>query len=115
MKILVVDDDAITRFILKTILEKNGYTAQTASNGFMALQQCKLCNFDFVLLDLHMPGLSGLGTAYELKMNAEYSFNGKIIAITGDDDFKNDLFDEILHKPIFANILLDTLKGHTFP
>ena len=48
-------------------LEKKGYEIVTVSNGTDAIDQCRQRNFDLVLLDEQMPGISGLETLRKLK------------------------------------------------
>ena len=48
-------------------LEKKGYEVVTVSNGMDALDQCKQRNFDLIMLDEMMPGLSGLETLQRIK------------------------------------------------
>jgi DNA-binding NtrC family response regulator len=60
-RILIVDDEANARAALSEILHQEGYTTDTAADGFKALG--KLADFspDVVLTDLKMPGLDGIG------------------------------------------------------
>ena len=48
-------------------LEKKGYEVITVTNGPDAIEQCQQHNFDLVLLDEMMPGLSGLDTLQHIK------------------------------------------------
>ncbi len=58
--ILVVDDEVDLLFILKYLLEKEGYHVDTSSNGEDALKLISKKSYDVVLTDLRMPGLDGL-------------------------------------------------------
>lgn len=66
-KILVVDDDAANRDLLQRRLSRHGYEAITVESGEDALTILKAERFDLVLLDLMMPGLSGLDVLELLK------------------------------------------------
>ncbi|HSJ57619.1 MAG TPA: response regulator transcription factor [Anaerolineae bacterium] len=57
--ILVVDDEKSMRVTLKAFLDHLGYRVSTAANGQQALELMGSQVFDLVLLDLHMPGISG--------------------------------------------------------
>lgn len=59
-KILVVDDEKNIRLYLEHLLKRNGYQVKTAENGELALSSIASEEFDIVLLDLMMPGISGL-------------------------------------------------------
>src|SRR5438105_7495700 len=67
--ILVVDDEAVVRQVAKAALERFGYTVELADNGETAIQlfQNAAESFSLVLLDMTMPGLSGLETFLQLK------------------------------------------------
>ena len=58
--IIVVDDNDSIRDLLKNLLISEGYTVVTADNGTDALSKLKQINFDLVISDIMMPGLSGL-------------------------------------------------------
>lgn len=60
LEIMVVDDDQDLRENLDEILSSAGFAVTLAANGKEALEQIALRRFDLVLLDLVMPGLSGL-------------------------------------------------------
>ncbi len=59
-KILVVDDEAIQRDIVKDILEDEGYEVLTSGSGPEALEQIRRSPVDVVLSDLRMPGMDGV-------------------------------------------------------
>ena len=59
-RILVVDDDAVIREGLRRVLTMEGYEVETQPNGRAALDQLQERNFDLLITDLKMPGMSGL-------------------------------------------------------
>lgn len=59
-RILIADDEASLREFLEIFLKKEGYEVQRAKNGKEALDLIKKRNFDLVISDLKMPGLSGI-------------------------------------------------------
>ncbi len=60
MRILVVDDDETLRTELGSLLRDSGYVVSLAADGAEALERLSLGGIDVVLLDLMMPGMSGL-------------------------------------------------------
>ena len=60
MKVLVVEDDSMTRKALEHRLKIDGYTVVTASDGKQAIDILLTDTFDIILTDLHMPNFSGL-------------------------------------------------------
>jgi len=65
-KILLVDDDSAIRTILLRLLVGEGYSVQTAANGFEALDLLARGKFDLISLDLNMPEMDGWETFEEL-------------------------------------------------
>jgi serine/threonine protein kinase/CheY-like chemotaxis protein len=59
-KLLVVDDNEMNRDTLSRQLERAGYEVETADEGIKALEMIDKGNFDLVLLDVMMPGLTGI-------------------------------------------------------
>lgn len=62
-RILVVDDESTIRLTLEMLLRRRGYAVTSASNGVEALALIEQHPFDLLLLDLKMPGLSGIDIA----------------------------------------------------
>lgn len=72
MKILIVDDEALALARLKRMLGTLGYEDITeASDAKSALEAMKKERFDLALLDINMPGTSGLELGYELRYHQE--------------------------------------------
>ena len=65
-KILAVDDEEDICNLLKTILEKEGYSVKTCNDGNTAVELYKKENFDLVILDVMMEGLDGFSIAKEM-------------------------------------------------
>lgn len=112
-RLLWVDDeiDMLKAHIL--FLEKKDYEVTTASNGPDALDICQENNFDLILLDENMPGLSGLETLMRLKEIAPMT---PVVMVTKNE--AEDIMDQaigskiadFLIKPVNPNQILLTLK-----
>jgi len=70
-RILVVDDEPQIRRVLRTTLTSEGYEVHDARTGEDALEAVRDQRFDLVLLDMNMPGIGGLETCREIRMNSE--------------------------------------------
>ena len=70
-RILIVDDEANARAALSEILREEGYTTETAADGFKALGKLEEFAPDVVLTDFKMPGLDGIGAHGEGAGRAE--------------------------------------------
>jgi two-component system response regulator FlrC len=66
-RILIVDDDTSMRMALCETLESCGYTVETASNGFEALNKFKNGVFEAVITDMRMPGMGGMEVLKSIK------------------------------------------------
>ena len=66
-RILVIDDEAGIRESLEVLLGLEGYAPSTAPDGEAGLRMLELENFDLVLLDLALPGQSGLELLPQIK------------------------------------------------
>ncbi|MDO5484014.1 MAG: sigma-54 dependent transcriptional regulator [Desulfovibrionaceae bacterium] len=60
LKILVADDDATHCDMLRVLLQEWGYAVEEARDGLAAVEACRRRPFDLVLMDVRMPGKSGL-------------------------------------------------------
>jgi DNA-binding NtrC family response regulator len=79
-RILIVDDDPITRFSLREMLTDEGYTVQTADDAEAALKILENGPCDLILADISMPGLSG----FDLLKAVKHQYPGIIVMlITG--------------------------------
>ncbi len=70
-KILIVDDEALLRAVLRDSLEPAGHTVLLAEDGRSALLAAKAEHPDCILLDVMMPGLDGYETCELLKADPE--------------------------------------------
>ncbi|MBI4456828.1 MAG: response regulator [Acidobacteria bacterium] len=82
-KILVVDDDPVIVHLLRVFLEQRNYEVATASNGVEALEKVREENPKIVLLDIYMPGKSGLAVLKEIK---QYNKDISVIMVTAVTD-----------------------------
>lgn len=69
--VLVADDKATSRELVRTVLERSGYTVAEAGDGLEALRNARELKPDLIILDLHMPGLDGFGVIREIRRDRE--------------------------------------------
>jgi signal transduction histidine kinase/ActR/RegA family two-component response regulator/Tfp pilus assembly protein PilF len=100
--ILVVEDNKINQMITRKILEKRNIKCQVADNGMDAIKLVETNDFDVVLMDIHMPGISGIEATQEIR---KFKPQLPIIALTALtieenlDEFYRVGFNEIIPKP----------------
>ena len=66
-KILIVDDEANIREVVREYCEINGFETEEAENGLVAIEKVKNTHFDCVILDVMMPVLDGFSTCKQIK------------------------------------------------
>ncbi len=100
--ILVVEDNKINQMITKKILEKNKIICDVADNGEIAVEKARTSSFDLILMDIHMPGISGIEATEKIRT---FNMEIPIIALTAVtiddniDDFFVAGFNDIIPKP----------------
>lgn len=113
-KILIVDDEKEIRDFLESFLKRRfSCEVKTADQGNKALELIQKEQFSLVLLDIKMPGLSGIDVLKRIK---NLSPQTKVIMITGYDSsqviqevFKEGAEDYIL-KPLAINVVYQKVK-----
>jgi CheY-like chemotaxis protein len=72
-KVLIADDKATSRELVRTVLEKCGYLVFEAADGLEALRVARESEPDLIILDLHMPRLDGFGVVQELRRDDQFA------------------------------------------
>ncbi|MBL0348865.1 MAG: Flp pilus assembly complex ATPase component TadA [Elusimicrobia bacterium] len=104
-RVLVTDDDAVIRTVLRRVLEKEGFVVDEAVDGIQALARVAEGAPDLVLLDLDMPEMDGFGVLKLLRRRMGM-VNLPVIMLTASDDEKNQSLamtlgaDDYVLKPI---------------
>lgn len=119
IKILIVDDDALNRFLLRHMLEQEGYhNCIEASDGASAIAMCQSQSPDLVLLDVIMPDMSGYDVAPKIKALSPEQYL-PIIFITSLEDKAalvrclNVGGDDFVSKPFDKLVLAAKISAHT--
>jgi len=81
--ILVVDDEPDLAAVIAEVLERDGHTVRTATNGAIALEMLERDAYDLVVLDVRMPVLDGEGLYEEIERRFP-ALRERIIFLTGD-------------------------------
>jgi DNA-binding NtrC family response regulator len=112
-RVLVVDDEAVVRQGIQRILEQEGFSVETSSSGYAALQRIQQEEFDLVITDLRMPGMSGVEV---LKTVRILQPEVPVIIITGYaavdsavEVMKHGAFDYIA-KPFTPELITDKVR-----
>lgn len=114
-RILIVEDKASSRELLRTVLEKQGYTVEEAVDGEDALRKARGQVPDLILLDLQIPVRSGYEVLEELRREAQFAAI-PIVAVTASamqGDREKALaagFNGYLTKPLPLNNLRSEIQ-----
>ena len=118
IKILIVEDNKINQMITKKILNKMGLSCDVVDNGEDAVEQVKSVTYNVVLMDIHMPGISGLEATKIIRTFDKDLTVFALTAVTLEDkmhEFGEAGFNDIISKPFkqedFEQKLYDVLSG----
>lgn len=112
-RILVVDDEPQMRRVLRSTLSALGFVVADAESGEAAMERVRAEKFDLILLDINMPGLSGLETCRAIRSRSDVS----IIMLTVRDRSLDKIealdagADGYVTKPFDVNELLARIRA----
>lgn len=112
-RILFVDDDVTLRQLVRDQLTTLGYAMEEADDGISAMEKLQAGNFDLMILDINMPGKSGIDV---LKFIKDKSMNCRVIMLTGRVGFNVATeslklgADEYITKPFNLEYLNGAIK-----
>jgi len=114
--ILAIDDDRGILAIYESVLGKAGYDVETATRGLEGVEKARLKRPDIAFIDLHMPGINGIETIFQLRdmypslpvyiVTAFYGTFTKLIREAAHNNVEFELF----HKPVSASQLREAVE-----
>jgi two-component system, cell cycle response regulator DivK len=113
-KILIAEDNAVNRELLRELLEMRGYTVVEACDGEETLRMIEQTQPDLLLLDIGMPVLDGFAVVRKIRENPRRA-SLPVVAVTayamqGDRErILNSNFDGYLSKPVNSRSLAEEL------
>lgn len=116
LKILIVDDEPDILEILAYNLKNEGFKVSLANNGHEALDSLKEEIPHVIILDIMMPGLSGIEVCKQIRANADYS-NVLICFLTASSESVTHISaldsggDDFIAKPIKPKVLISRVKA----
>ena len=117
MHILVVDDNKDIVELLQSLLESGGYEVESAMGGEECLDLISNKQFDIILLDITMPGFSGLDVVQSLKDSGKLDSNNVILftaASISDEEIEkwtNVGVKACLRKPFDPGVLFEAISN----
>lgn len=114
-RVLVVDDEAPIREVMRAVLSDEGYDVTAAPDGEEALLACQAGCPDVILLDLNMPRLDG--RSFLKRYRQEHPCEAHIVIVSalanGARTAREIQADAFLAKPFMISELADTVRLHT--
>lgn len=117
--IMIADDNPINLELITTLLRQQGATITQANDGLEAVEFACRNDYDLILMDIHMPNLSGIQAAKEIRQyELDISRHTPIIALTADvmpdtkSLVKSSGMDDYLAKPVEEPTLIDVISLH---
>jgi len=117
LHILIVEDNKINQVITKKMLSKRDVTADIANNGNEAISMAKANAYDAILMDIHMPGISGDQATIEIR---KFDNTIPIIALTAIslDDSLEAFYaagcDDVVTKPFKPEVFYQKIGENIF-
>jgi signal transduction histidine kinase/response regulator of citrate/malate metabolism len=118
LNILVVEDVALNREVAKGLLQRDGHRVWLAEEADQALEHCKAQVFDLMLLDVHLPGISGVELCRQIRHSDGPNRHTRIFALTASVQpalvrgYLEAGMDGVLAKPLKLENLRQVLEGH---
>jgi len=119
MKILIVDDITINRFILREIIKKLGHQYFEAENGLKAYQCFMENEIELIFMDIEMPVMNGLETTRKIRGSSSKQKNKiPIYAITAyypsilNEEVDLSDFNGIINKPFSEEKIKKVINTH---
>ena len=120
LNILLVEDDPVSQLIMKQISKMKGWQLKVASNGKEALDICRNCEYDLILMDIQMPEMSGFEVTQVIRENERLT-DGHVpiiattaYAMSGDKEKCLKVgMDDYISKPIDMKKLCETIERLT--
>ena len=110
-RVLVCDDDAAIREVVKAMLEASGYRVWTAASGEQALAVARDRHPDVIVLDLLLPGIDGRETAIELKSQEKTTdIPIVVLSVLSAEQMAVEGAASRVEKPIEEDVLLAALR-----
>lgn len=122
LRLLVVDDNAANRLLVRAVLSPLGVIVTEAEDGAEGVAAARSSSFDAVLMDMQMPGLDGPAAAAMIRQGPGPNQNAPILAFSADEEFPGSAlpdspFDGFVSKPVAAADLVaamgDCRSGRT--
>ncbi len=118
LTILLVEDNAINQKVALRMLERLGYHADVVDNGTDAIRAVRRQHYDLILMDVHLPGISGIETTIQILNDESVDYRPYIVALTAaalhedEERCRHAGMADFLTKPIRTSDILSVLERY---
>lgn len=118
-RVLVVDDHPVNAALVNAFFKRGGWATRMVGDGANALAELAREAYDLVLLDISMPGMSGIDVCREIRQRAEWA-GLRVVAYTAHAlaeepaALREAGFADILTKPVDRRVVNDVLARLEF-
>lgn len=115
-KVLVVEDNTTNILVLTKVLAGWQLEYDVANDGYKAIEYITEKKYDIILMDLHLPKITGYDTAQRIKTTSNINKETPILAISAADKSEIEqhpqkhFLDGVMYKPVQTQILLDNIN-----
>ena len=114
-KILVVDDNELNLELTREVLELGGFEVATEDNGLAGFERAKRMQPDLILMDMRMPGISGVEALHALRAEPTTAHIPVVVltasVMKGDETrLLSEGFDTYMSKPINSLSFADEVR-----
>ena len=116
-RVLLVEDSSVTTDIVTLVLGQAGHDVTCAADGAAALECLRTLAFDVVLMDFHLPDITGLEVVRRFRDGRDGAPMPQFIAITGDvrglllDSRNCEVFDRVVPKPLDIDAVCELVES----
>lgn len=116
--VLLIEDNATNRFILREMLGRDGHRIAEAADGAQGVEMAAAQAFDLILMDINMPVMNGLQATEAIRSGGGKSAKARIVALTAhifDHEhlrYRDAGIDDIVMKPLSWDGLRRVLQGN---
>lgn len=117
--VLVVDDNAMNRTVVQSLLKQTQVQLDAAEDGGKCLEICAKKHYDLILMDHLMPNMDGVETFHALRADREgINYRTPVVILTANavagmkQNYLDEGFDGFLSKPVQAQLLEETLMQY---
>jgi len=116
--VLIIDDEAVNRRLAQVLFQKLGWEVETVDSGARALLHLAARRYDLILLDISMPGMTGLEVCQHIRADPRLMAL-RVIAYTAhalleqQQRFLASGFDAVLLKPISFRAVQELIMAQT--